>query len=155
MTARIHTSSPMRLSEFRRSLSYREFITPICLVLFYFAFSIAVDLYRDEPFFLGRTSMFKYLLIAMLMIIQHVFYKVDHKRSNTMLGRSICDYGFLIALTTISWILSFFGLHQAPTVNSFDAGIVLVIALTIMIAFFELGVALLKRLLALLKWQIL
>jgi hypothetical protein len=141
---------------FMRTLSYREFFTSFSLALFLLACYMLLDYYGSEDWVRSNFSWVIWVIIPIVLLFNHVFYKIEHGRSNNFIGRSLHDVIFLL-----SW-LGFYllsSLYQGVTVsfpfaNEFSV-ILPVIVGALVIVLFESLVACLKWLLRLAGWQIL
>lgn len=133
---------------FIRALSYREFLTPLCLSLLFTA------LIKSLAYLLHSSSNWVTLvLFCLFMILNHVFYKAEHLRSNNFIGRNLHDYIFLLAFSLLM------GLFRIVKGQSFslDIGhsVLALFTLVFMTMIFEGLVSLCRRGLNLLGWRIL
>jgi hypothetical protein len=141
---------------FVRSLSYREFLTSFSLALFLLACYLLLEYYSGEDWFGSNDSWLRWVIFIIVALFNHIFYRIEHGRSNNFIGRSFHDTIFLLILLPFFQLLSF---YNGETV-SFSFGnvftvIMILISGVFIIVSFELLVAGLKRLLRLAGWQIL
>lgn len=140
---------------FIRTISYREFVTSLSLVLLLLAFYTVIDYYSDEDWIENNYSLLKYGLLAIIIPSNHVIYKSEHKRPNNFIGRNLHDYIFLILFISLYNVqLLINGSALTFEVKNVGSLIILIMVLIFLIMVFELFVAVLKRLLRFFKWQI-
>lgn len=137
---------------FIRALNYRDFLTSICLALVVASVSEVIQYYSSESFFENRTASFINIFFLLVIPLNHVVYKAEHKRSNNFIGRILHDLIFIGLFWIVKKIIAF-------DINNIFAGdpltfILFLLAMIILLVFFELGIAILKRLLNLFKWQV-
>ena len=140
---------------FIRTISYREFLTSLSLVLLLLAFYTVIDYYSDEHWIENNYSLLKYGLLAIIIPFNHIIYKSEHKRPNNFIGRNLHDYIFLIlfiALYNLQLLIN--GSALTFDVKNIGILIILLMVLIFLIMVFELLVAILKRLLRFFKWQL-
>jgi len=133
---------------FIKTLSYREFLTPFCLVLAHLSLISVFDY-----LFHGFYNWILLVSLCCLIILNHVFYKAEHLRSNNFIGRNLHDYIFLLIFVCLATV---YNMVMGKSI-SFDMGFsVFVFFLSIfVIMLFEAFVSLCRRGLNLLGWQIL
>jgi hypothetical protein len=137
---------------FVRALSYRDFLTSICLALVVVAMGQVFQYYSSETFFENRTGSLRKILFLLILPLNHIAYKAEHKRSNNFIGRILHDLIFIGAFWVINEIMT-------VNIKAIFAGdpltfILFLIVLIILLMFFEVGIAILKRFLNLFKWQV-
>jgi hypothetical protein len=141
---------------FARTLSYREFATSFSLALFLLALYTLVEYYSNEDWIGNNESAIKLTLFLFLVPVNHVFYKVEHKRPNNFIGRNFHDHIFILLFLALYKLrLFFYGSSLTFGVEGVGTVIVFILLNIIFVMAFELGVAILKRFLKLLRWQIL
>lgn len=141
---------------FVRTLSYREFITSLSLALLLLAIYALLDYYSNEAWVENNEPTIKWTLFCILIPINHIFYKAEHKRPNNFVGRNFHDYIFLLLFVSLYKLRLFlYGSSLSFGFESVGSAIVFILTFIVMVMFFELGVAILKRGLKLLRWQIL
>jgi len=138
--------------QFLRALSYRDFLTSICLALVVVAMSEVIQYYSSENFFENRAASLRIIFFLLIIPLNHIVYKAEHKRPNNFIGRVLHDLIFIGSFLIIDKIVAF-------DVNTIFAGdpltfILFLVVIIILLMFFELGIAILKRLLTLFKWQV-
>lgn len=144
------------IRNFVRTLSYREFVTSLSLALLLLALYSLLDYYFNEDWVENNYSTIKWTLLCVLIPINHVFYKAEHKRPNNFIGRNLHDYIFLLLFLLLYKLqLFFYGSTLSFGAEGVGSAIVVILVIIIMVMLFELGVAIFKRGLKLLKWQIL
>ncbi len=142
--------------DFSRTLSYREFLSSLSLALLLLALCAVVDYYDNEDWIANNESAIKWTLICVLLPVNHIFYKVEHKRSNNFIGRNFHDYIFIFLFVVLHKLRLFlYGLGLSIGIEGVGGAIVLLLVFIIMVMLFELAVAILKRGLNFLRWQIL
>lgn len=138
--------------DFFRSLSYREFVTSLSLALLILAINSVLGYYADENWFGGNEFVVKVVMFCLVVPLNHVFYKIEHKRSNTFIGRNVHDYIFILIFASLYQLILFiygFGFQlDIGNPGIFILGFVIVVAL------FELALALVKRCLKFVRWQV-
>jgi hypothetical protein len=141
---------------FVRALSYREFVTSLSLALLLLSIYSILDYYSNEDWIEYNESEIQLFLFCILAPINHIFYKAEHKRPNNFIGRNFHDYIFLLLFVSLNKLrLFFYGSSFSFGVEGVGGAIVLVLVFIILVMLFELAVAILKRGLKLLRWQIL
>jgi hypothetical protein len=139
---------------FLRSLSYRDFLTSVALGLLIQAFFEVLAYYSSEELLEHRTSSIGRTLFVIFLALNHIVYKAEHKRSNNFIGRVIHDLIFIAGYTIINVGLKFLIGIRLSYSTTFLSALGIVIALLVAAIFFEICVAIVKRLLMLFKWQI-
>lgn len=141
---------------FARTLSYREFVTSISLTLLLLAIYSILDYYSNEDWIETNETTIKWTFFCILMPTNHIFYKAEHKRPNNFIGRNFHDYIFFLLFASLYKLsLFFYGSRHSFGVDGVGSAIVFFLVFFILVMLFELTVAILKRGLALLRWQIL
>ena len=134
--------------EFFRTLSYREFITALCLALLLFAALSTINYLEHYDWFDSYGRALTIALVVMIFTLNHVFYKKEHSRSNNYIGRNLADN--LLFLTTylifeaVYFVRTGTFLTAAPTPGEYFTYPILFIG---WIMVFELFLAGLKRVL--------
>jgi hypothetical protein len=78
----------LNLRPFLRTISYREFLTSLSLIL------LLTAIFAVMQFFAFWLNM-EYLIIVFLsMPLNHIVYRIEHKRSNNFIGRILHDLIF-------------------------------------------------------------
>jgi hypothetical protein len=139
---------------FVRSLSYREFLTSFSLALLLIGIQQTVDYLADESTYLG----FVYFPAAVFCVAaNHIIYRLEHKKQNNFIGRSLHDsiflliYGGLRAINT-----SIMGYRPSFSVSGIWGAIGILIGFVVSVMIFEIVIAVIKLLLLKLgRWQIL
>lgn len=142
---------------FFRSLSYREFMTVISIALVYLAICEILEYYSDERFFQDSYQTWKLYTFLFSFLANHIFYKIEHHRSNNFIGRSINDLLLLIAilLTQKTYAFLLGNSYSFSTNSSFLGEILMLFLLPFFIFSFEILIGILKVLFRKIKWQIL
>jgi hypothetical protein len=141
---------------FVRTLSYREFVTSLSLALLLLAFYSILDYYSNENWVENSYSFIKLTLFCILIMLNHVFYKIEHKRQNNFIGRNLHDYIFLLFFVTLYKAQLFFrGLSLSFEIEEISSAIAILILFIIAVMLFEIAVTLVKRVLRFFKWQVL
>ena len=81
---------------FLRTYSYRDFLTILSLALAYSAFITLIGYYSNERFFENNTRSWATVGYFVVFLVNHIFYRIEHKRSNNFTGRYLND--LLLAL---------------------------------------------------------
>ena len=142
--------------DFVRTLSYREFVTSLSLALLLLAVYSVLDYYSNEDWIEHNESSIKWTLFCILIPVNHIFYKAEHKRQNNFIGRNFHDYIFIllfICLYKLNHLL--YGSSLSFGFEGIGSAIVFVLVVIIMVMLLELAIAVLKRGLKFLRWQIL
>lgn len=141
---------------FLRTLSYREFFTSLSLALLLLAFYRLLDYYSNEDWIGNNGALIKWALFCIILPLNHVFYKAEHKRQNNFVGRNLHDYILLVFLVALYKLQLFligtsltFGIEGVGTV------IVFVLVFIMLVVVLELGIAIIKRLLSFRRWRVL
>jgi hypothetical protein len=141
---------------FLRTLSYREFLTSLSFALLLLAFYSAVDYYSNEDWIKNNDTLIKWALFCLLLPTNHIFYKIEHKRQNNFIGRNLHDYIFILIFLALYKLQVFLnGATLSFNINGIGGAIVFMLIYIIMVILFELAVAIVKRVLKLLRWRVL
>ena len=143
-----------KLRLFLRSLSYRDFLTSVALGLLLHAFYEVLAYYSSEALFEHRASSIRMTLFVIFLALNHIVYKSEHKRSNNFIGRVIHDLIFIAVYAIINVGHKLLIGMQLSYSTTFLSALGIVIALIVAAIFFEFCVAIVKRLLMWIKWQI-
>lgn len=84
--------------DFFRTLSYREFLTVICLATFTVSLQIIREFYYWENDLIESSNNFGFNFIVFTLIIysNHFIYKLEHKRFNVFYVRVFIDLFFFL-----------------------------------------------------------
>lgn len=134
--------------DFFRTFSYREVLTALCLTLMFWAligWIFYCRVYDWYPAFRGV------LIVATFMgtvVLNHIFYKREHRRPNNYMGRTFTDYLLFLFIWIAAELINLESFGEL-TIHDVDPG---VIVLAIMFVIFwtillELVLAGVKRLL--------
>lgn len=141
---------------FVRTLSYREFVTSFSLALLLLASYSLLDYYSNEDWISNNESLIKRTLFCFLIPINHILYRDEHERPNNFIGRNFHDYIFLLLFVSLYKLRLFlYGSSLSFNVEGIGSAIVFLLVFIIIVLLIELAVAILKRGLKLLQWQIL
>lgn len=156
-TSSIDFSASFDFKVYFGSLSYRDLFTFISLSLLFVALIEVLDFYSGEEYISGHNNSIVLWLLAIFLLANHFYYRIEHGRSNNFLGRSINDFAFFIivvlATSTYRFILNN---DYRLNYNADGLGLLFVfIGLVILVFAFESGVAFIKYLLKKIKCQIL
>lgn len=147
--------SRLSAKSFVRSMSYRDFAISISLAFLLLVLFMSLD-YAARQGVTGDLTPIKWTLFFLILPVNHILYRVVHKRSNDFVGRNIHDYIFLISFAALLKIqVLVFGYGVTFATGGVGSLIFLLILLALAILIFELAVSLFKRLLWLFKWRIL
>lgn len=142
--------------DFVRTLSYREFVSSLALALLLLGVYAILDYYGGEDWAQNYGQTIRLSFLCILPVVNHIFYKAEHKRPNNFMGRNLHDYIFLLLFLAIFKVkLFFYGSSFTVGAEGFFSVIVLIVGLILVIMLFEMAVAFLRRCLNLLRWQIL
>lgn len=141
---------------FFRVLSYRDFLTSFTLALLVIAIQEVLQYYADETWLSEIYSSLALPVFLLILPINHILYKIEHKRSNNFIGRNLHDIIFILAYLAVDLLYSYFlsGIYQSRFDGEIGTAIFLIVAIVIFTMSFETVIAILKRLLNLVRWQI-
>ncbi len=139
-------------SNFRRAFSYREILTAFTMSILYMSYITLISYYSDEESI--KDSWWKFVFIGFIatLLFNHVFYNIEHKRTNSYLGRYICDLLFFIFWLALQFIYSFYS-GWSP-IYQFGELFGIFILFAFLIGFFESLVSFVRYLLRFLGWEI-
>lgn len=141
---------------FVRTLSYREFITSLSLVLLFFAVRKILSYYSNEDWVGNYGAPIQYVLMCILVPLNHAFYKIDHKRPNNFIGRNLHDYILVLVFIVVYKADLFYRLGSLDFAsNGIGIGIGIFIASIVMIMMFELAITTVKHIIKYFGWQVL
>jgi hypothetical protein len=93
---------------FFRTFSYRELLSIFSLVFFLICLNYLEFFYPNAKIFTNtKYWLLEFFIFFIIMSINHIFYKIEHKRSNNYLGRIIMDVAFFLTLHFLSNIIGF------------------------------------------------
>jgi hypothetical protein len=142
--------------EFMRTVSPRDLLTSFSLALLLMACFDITDYYLFDDWVDDNESVIKWTSLLFIMPMNHVFYRAEHKRPNNFIGRNIHDHIFLLLfamLTTMKLFL--YGTSFEYSASELSNILPAVIVVIIWVILFELLIAIIKRILKLVRWQIL
>jgi len=147
------------LSVFFNSHLSKNLITLVSLGLFFLFLINGYKLYRHETWMIENGNLLRLGTSMFILIINHILFKIDHKKSNNFIGRCISDLifiAFYFMLAKIHGILTNDNYSFLPGEDLLLASLFLYFfSFTIVIASYEVIIAIFKRLLRLVKWEIL
>jgi hypothetical protein len=135
-----------------KTFSYREVLTSISLAFLFIAFLNLIRYYRNEDWVENNFSLLYSTFFMLMLPLNHIFYKIEHKRRNLVIGR--------LMQVTLTVMLCFVVMKVQDFVRgystSFDGTDILQFTFaSIFVALFaEFIISLVRRLLTLFKWQI-
>lgn len=142
--------------DFLRTLSYREFVTSCSTALLLVAFYGILDFYSGEDWVDKHGGVIRTTLFCISLPVNHIFYKVDHKRPNNFVGRNFHDYIFILFFVLLNELrMYFYGWGISFDIADIGIYIATILIIAILVMLFELAVAIVKRGLKLVRWQIL
>lgn len=141
---------------FVRTLSYREFVTSFSLCLLLLALFRLLDYLATGNDLQYYQASLKQILFFIVLPGNHVFYKLQHKRSNNFIGRNLHDYIFILILVALYKLERYIaGVDWTFNIKGPGSFIISLILFVVSVMLIEAGVAVLKRFFKLVKWQIL
>lgn len=146
----------LTLDPFLRELGYKDFVTSACLALLLLALAQIISYFSYDLSSEGIWNSIKLTLFLLITPCNHIVYKIEHERSNNFMGRCVHDLIFVVMVFTIKKIYSY--ILSGLFFQSVDDGlsiIFLLISLSVVVMLFEVVVAILKRILRRLRWEIL
>ncbi len=103
-----NTSKNIGLRYFFRTISYKEFLSILSLVFFIICLNYLEYFYPEARIFtLTKYWLLEFFIFAVIMSINHVFYKIEHNRSNIYIGRIIIDITFILTFHFMSNLIGF------------------------------------------------
>jgi hypothetical protein len=141
---------------FFRTLSYREFLTCISIALFGLTIFSVLDYYSNERFFEDTYTTWKWYTVLFVLIVNHIIYRHEHKRSNNLLGRSINDLFLLTSLILMadSYKSITGSTYEFRIENGLLGILILIVVATIAIFSLEIGLGFIKMILKKIRCQI-
>lgn len=134
-------------------LSYRDFLTSICLALSLLAIMEILGYYSTEKLIEDIFIFLSILIMLIFLSLNHVIYRAEHKKSNNYVGRVIHDIIFMIFFIPFNLVYHYLITGYSGTFVEGNVLAILLVAI-LLLMFFELFIALLKRLLNLIGWRI-
>jgi hypothetical protein len=142
--------------DFIRTVSRRDLLTSFSLALLLIACFHIIDYYSFDDWVDDNESAIKLIIFLVIAPMNHVFYKAEHKRPNNFIGRNMHHHIFLlfvVALTVIRhWL---YGSSFSYSASQWSNVVPVVIVVIIWVMLFELMIAIIKRILKLVRWQVL
>lgn len=104
-----NTSENRELRYFFKTISYKEFLSIISLVFFTICLNYLEYFYPEARIFTNTKHwLLELFIFAIIMSTNHVFYKIEHKRSNIYIGRIIIDNAFVLTFHIMSNLIGFY-----------------------------------------------
>lgn len=142
--------------KFIQSLIIGDYYTLLTTALFLIAFFSLTSLYGDESFLKGKIEWIRFLFFFLSFVAIHIFYKFDHKKSNSYVGRVQFDIIYLIIVLALRFLVDF--IFNGFTVNSIDVPFQIIgaIFLVLLLVFLiELVIEVIKKIFQFLRLDIL
>jgi hypothetical protein len=144
-----------RTKPYFRSFSKREIASCISLALFLLATREFLDYYTDLTWIAKHQTSLLALSCFILVVLNHAFYRREHKRLNNFLGRIVHDCFFLVTFILVSKVAALFkggniDLHLEDIIPSIPTTILFIFLLVCL----ELTVAACRRILNLARWRV-
>lgn len=137
---------------FRRAFSYREILTAFTLAILYLSYVILISYYSDEEAIKDSWRSFMFVGFIVTLLLNHLFYHGEHKRTNSYLGRYICDLLFFMFWLAVQLLYSFYsGWSPIYEVGELFGAFLL---FAFLVGFFESLVSFVRYLLSFLGWEI-
>lgn len=137
---------------FFKSYGLKDFLSVSSLCMTILALSQLNVYYASEDQIHPVLRPISISLYLVLLLLNHIFHKIDHKKTNTFIGRGINDLIFLIMLAMLSSLHELFTKDRISVIDGLDLQIV--VSLIIMILIFESVISLIKYLFQRLNWQL-
>jgi hypothetical protein len=142
--------------DFVRTLSHRDILTSISLALLLLAIRETIDYYSLDDWINAKSNLLMGIFTLIVIPINHILYKIEHKRSNNFIGRVLHDCMFLLSFAAIGRLKQFLaGSGFAISFENIGSFFFTTISLLFFIVLYEVVIAFFKRLLKLLRWRIL
>ena len=92
--------------DFFRTLSYREFLTSFSLAIFIISLKYIRNFYYDVDVIESTNNWaFNAFFFALIIILNHIFYRIEHKRYNVIYVRLFIDIIFILIYVGLRKIL--------------------------------------------------
>lgn len=155
MAAKTDILDSFSAKSYFRTFGRRDIFTCLSLALFLLALDETLDYYANLDWMGEHQNIVLGVSGLILMVVNHIFYSLEHKRSNNFVGRIIHDCVLLIVFMLVSKTI---GLLKGGTLNfgvedvaSSISTLIQIITLSVCL---ELVVAGFRRILNLLRWQV-
>jgi hypothetical protein len=146
-------ANPLDRRAFLRSISYREFLSSFVLAIFLEAILTVLSYPFAGDIDINATF---YLLVPIFAVINHIWYKRVHRRSNNFIGRMTHDYIFAFSLVIIDRLSFIMRVGGFSTTGPSGGTVLNTITFIILVsAILELCVGILKWILNKIGWPIL
>lgn len=142
------------LRSFLRSFSYRDVLTSVALSLLLRALIDVLHYYAYEEFFENRIDTIIRVLFCLFLCLNHIVYKSEHRRPNNFIGRVALDLIFIISYFVVMFIQNYLQGNVVTYESTVGGVIAIILAVFVLLVIFEICLAILKRLLNLLKWRL-
>lgn len=144
------------LRSFFRSLSHREFTTLLTVCLVAQAITQIIWYYSGEKWMEDLAGGFVKLVIVISFFINHIIYKIEHRRSNSYFGRSIIDTIYVICIFLVHNIYHSLSAWNFNLFSYLESNVFyLLFGIILLIMIFEIFVSTIKLILKIIGWQIL
>ena len=158
--AKVRSGSGFNADLFFQTFGHKDLLTAFCLALCMLATHTLLEYYSSEKWLEDIWAWLRMLTFFVFIPLNHVIYKIDHHRSNNYTGRVIHDIIFITFFFFLKLIYAYIMRYEIniffnASIQDVAELVGTILILTILLMLFELVVALLKRLLNLIKWQIL
>lgn len=138
-------------NSFSRTISYREFLTCTATALLLTSIRKISIYYSSEDWVSDNSVGIGLWSITCVLLLNHILYRREHRRSNNLVGRLILDFLFIICCVVVAYtddILFGRGVQSSSLSNpGVFAGI-------FFLMLFEIALGVLKRILRVVRWQI-
>jgi len=141
--------------DYFRTFSYREVVTALCLTLMLCALASATFYCSQYAWHAEYKNVLLVVSIFTAVVLNHVFYKIEHGRPNNYMGRTFADY-LLFFLFWIAAEVSTIIVSGSFATSKLDVEIVpITIMFTVLLTMvLELTLSGVKRLIAMFGWHV-
>ncbi|MFA0964460.1 hypothetical protein AB9P05_21820 [Roseivirga sp. BDSF3-8] len=144
--------SSFYIQPYFRSLSHRDFLSSFVLALLYLAIWQVLAFYAFPLY--GLDSLLAILMFVLVVITNHAFYKIEHKRRNNYIGRVFHTAIFMVFLIILMELFEYFTFGNVEVDVSTNSPILTVIIYVIMIMMAEVALSIVRRVFKLIGWRI-
>jgi hypothetical protein len=141
--------------DFIRALSYRDFLSSMSLSLLMIATMELIDYYSIDDWIRENDDFLTGLSFITILPLNHVFYRLEHKRSNNFIGRVLHDFIFFLCLLFLGRLKLFIaGGRFSTSPEDIGSFVSMIFSFVFFAMFYEVMISIGKRVLRRYKWRI-
>lgn len=141
------------IDKFKRSFSYRDILTASSIAILFSAYLALLKFYSNERVIENAWTWFILIGFVIALILNHIFYKIEHRRGNDYLARYFFDLIFIAFFQIIQFVYGFYPSAASLSLSTMD-GVGVFFVFAILVALFEILLSFIKYILRFFRWEI-